>query len=183
MRKLLIGLAGVLAAILLPGGGAWAQAGTQQSLVAMRGLDQRVATIGHRLAVANLDLCPQRMNLPGFAVHDLSQYGADFRAAAIAAFGLDAGPGVLALVPRAPAEQNGLRLDDVLLLVDGRSLAGAAPRRSQTFDRMAEILDMLEAAFADGAGVAGRGRLPQAGRQSLGRPAQGDRHQGGVTSG
>jgi hypothetical protein len=39
----------------------------------MRGLDQRVATIGYRLAVANVDLCPQRMNLPGFAVHDLSQ--------------------------------------------------------------------------------------------------------------
>jgi hypothetical protein len=150
MRKAIVGLAGALAALLAPQGAAWGQAETQQSLVAMRALDQRVATIGHRLAVANVDLCAERMNLPGFAVHDLSQYGADFRAAAIAAFGLDAGPGVLALVPGAPAERGGLRLDDVVLSVDGQGLAGAAPRRSRTFDRMAEILDALEAAFADG---------------------------------
>lgn len=150
MRKLLLGLAGAVWASLLAAGTARAQAGTEQSLVAMRALDQRVATIGHRLAVANLDLCPQRMNLSGFAVHDLSQYGADFRAAAIAAFGLDSGPGVLALVPRGPAEQGGLRLDDILLSVDGRGLAPAAPSQSRTFDRMAEILDLLEAAFADG---------------------------------
>lgn len=150
IRKLVVGLAGALAAALLPAGAAGGQTGTEQSLVAMRALDQRVATIGHRLAVANLDLCTQRMNLPGFAVHDLSQYGADFRAAAIAAFGLDAGPGVLALVPSSPAERSGMRLDDVLLSVDGHSLTGAAPRRGRTFDRMAEILDMIEAAFADG---------------------------------
>ncbi|TMJ17492.1 MAG: peptidase M48, Ste24p [Alphaproteobacteria bacterium] len=150
MRKLLVGLIGALAAGSIPHGAARGQAATEQSLVAMRALDQRVATIGHRLAVANLDLCRQRMNLPGFAVHDLSQYGPDFRAAAIAAFGLDAGPGVLALVPDSPAEQGGLRLDDVLLGIDGRSLAGAGPARSRTFDRMAEILDILEAAFADG---------------------------------
>jgi len=149
MRKLLFGLAGAIAASLLPGV-SWGQTGTAQSLVAMRALDQRVATIGHRLAVANLDLCSQRMNQPGFAVHDLSQYGAEFRAAAIAAFGLDAGPGVLALVPGSPAEQGGLRLDDVLLSVDGQSLAGAGPQRSRTFDRMAEILDTLETAFTDG---------------------------------
>jgi predicted Zn-dependent protease len=57
---------------------------------------------------------------------------------------------VLALVPRSPAERDGLRLDDILLSVDGGSLAGGLPQRGRTFDRMAQILDLLEAAFADG---------------------------------
>ena len=150
MGRLLPGLIGIFAAAAAPMAPASGQAPTQQALLAMRALDQKVATIGHRLAVANLELCTQRMNLPGFALHELGQYGAEFRAAAVAAFGLDAGPGVLALVPGAPAERSGLRLDDVVLTVDGHGLAGAAPRGGRTFDRMAEILDMLESAFADG---------------------------------
>jgi hypothetical protein len=121
-----------------------------RSLLAMRALDQRVATIGYRLATAARALCARRENLPGFAVHDLSQYGAGFRPAAIRAFGLDAGPAVLALVPGSPAERAGLRLDDVLLSLDGRPLPHGDPGRDRSFDRMAQILDLLDAAFADG---------------------------------
>ncbi|MBV9883050.1 MAG: M48 family metalloprotease [Sphingomonadaceae bacterium] len=117
----------------------------------MRALDQRVAAIGYRLAVAARPLCRRTENLPGFAVHDLSQYGADFRPAAIRAFGLDAGPGVLALVPGSPAERAGLRLDDVLISLDGRPLPHGDPGRDRSFDRMAQILDAIDAAFADGA--------------------------------
>jgi hypothetical protein len=121
-----------------------------RSLLAMRDLDQRVATIGYRLATAGRALCGSVQNLPGFAVHDLSQYGASFRPAAIRAFGLDAGPAVLALVPGGPAERAGLRLDDVLLSLDGRPLTHGDPGRDRSFDRMAQILDQLDAAFADG---------------------------------
>jgi hypothetical protein len=120
------------------------------SLLAMRGLDQRVATIGYRLAIGGRSLCLSLENLPGFAVHDLSQYGAAFRPAAIRAFGLDAGPAVLALVPGSPAERAGLHLDDVLLSLDGRALPHGDPGRDRSFDRMAQILDALDAAFADG---------------------------------
>lgn len=122
-----------------------------QSLVAMRGLDQRVAAIGHRLAVASRDLCADRQWLPGLAVHDLSQYDADYRPAAIRAFGLDAGPAVLALAPGGPAELAGLRLDDVLLAADGRDLPRGASARQGSFEAMERILDALDAAFADGA--------------------------------
>jgi hypothetical protein len=122
----------------------------EASLLAMRALDQRVATIGHRLAVGAADLCPVRQNLPGFALHDLSQYGAEYRPAAIRAFGLDAGPGVLALVPGGPADRAGLHLDDVIVALDGQPLPHGDPGRDRSFDRMAAILDRLDAAFADG---------------------------------
>ena len=130
--------------------GAWQPPSADASLLAMRALDQRVATIGYRLATAGRALCAAHQNLPGFAVHDLSQYGASFRPAAIRAFGLDAGPGVLALVPGSPADRAGLRLDDVLLSLDGQALPHGDPGRDRSFDRMAHILDALEAAFADG---------------------------------
>ena len=148
-RVILRGL--IFALVAAAGAVAGAQPEREEPLVAMRALDQRVATIGHRLAVGARDLCSARQNLPGFAVHDLSQYGAGFRAAASRAFGLDAGPGVLALVPGGPAEQAGLRLDDILVGLDGAALPRGDPGRSGSFDRMAAILDAIEAAFADGA--------------------------------
>lgn len=145
----------VFGLLLLAGAGgvAASQQPGDQSLLAMRALDQRVATIGHRLAVGGRDLCAAHANLPGFALHDLSQYGADYRLAASRAFGLGAGPAVLALVPGAPAERAGLRLDDVLLSLDGRSLPSGDPGRDRSFERMAQILDALDAAFADGGAV------------------------------
>jgi hypothetical protein len=130
--------------------GAAGQETGQGSLLAMRALDQRVAAISYRLATAGRALCATHENLPGFAVHDLSQYGTSFRPAAIRVFGLDAGPGVLALVPGSPAERAGLHLDDVLISVDGRPLPHGDPGRDRSFDRMAQILDLLDAAFADG---------------------------------
>lgn len=145
LRGLIFGL------LALAGGGARAQPDREASLVATRALDQRVATIGYRLAVGGRDLCANRRNLPGFAVHDLSQYGADFRAAASRAFGLDAWPGVLALVPGGPAERAGLRRDDILVSLDGQPLPHGDPSRNRSFDRMAQIHDAIEAAFADGA--------------------------------
>ena len=141
-----------LAALLLApaGPGSAAPDGPDQGLLAMRALDRRVATIGHRLAVANLDLCAARAWLPGFAVHDLSQYGVDFRPAAIRAFGLDAGPGVLAVAADGPAERAGLRADDILLALDGQAPPQGQARRGRSFDRMELILAALDTAFADG---------------------------------
>lgn len=127
-----------------------AQGAPDQALLAMRALDRRVATVGHRLAVANLDLCAGRAWLPGFAVHDLSQYGADYRPAAIRAFGLDAGPGVLALAAGGPAEQAGLLADDILLGFDGQPPPRAALQRSGSFAPMERILAALDLAFDDG---------------------------------
>ena len=122
----------------------------ESSLAGLRALDQRVASIGFRLATAGLDFCSDRQWRWGFAVHDLSQYGASYRPAAIRRFGLDAGPAVLALAAGGPAERAGLRADDVLLRLDGEPLPAPPARSRRSFDQVERILDALDRAFADG---------------------------------
>jgi Zn-dependent protease with chaperone function len=117
------------------------------SLLTMRSLDARVAGIGHRLAIANRELCVARQWLPGFAVHDLSAYIGGYRAAAIRAFGFGAEPRVLAVVAGSAAERAGLLVDDAVVRLDGETIA-APPGASA--DRSEAILDALERAFADG---------------------------------
>lgn len=150
-------MAGVLsrslfAALLFLAGGAAASApdSGEASLVAMRGFYQRMAAAGHRLAIASLGLCPDREWLPGFALHDRSQYDADLRPAASRIFAFEAGPGVLALAPGGPAERAGLRLNDVLLGVDGEALPRALPAREGAFDQMERMFAVVDRGFADG---------------------------------
>ena len=73
-----------------------------ESFLGLRAQDERVATIGHRLAINNLEFCGDRAWLPGFTVHELSQYGADFRDVAIRAD--SAGVAVLAVAAGGPAD-------------------------------------------------------------------------------
>jgi hypothetical protein len=124
-------------------------------LHAMRTFDQRVATVGFRLAVASRDLCADPVWLPGLELHDLSEYGSDSRAAAIQAFGLDSDAAVLALAADGPAARAGLALDDHVQSLDGQPLPRAAPDATGSFDRMARIMDAIDAAFADGAASVG----------------------------
>ena len=145
-------LLSVAGALLSAGPASAAQGGAvQQSLAELNTLDGKVATIGHRLAVASADLCREHEWLPGFAIHDLSQYGGAYREAAIRAFGLDRGPGVLALAAGGPAERAGLRLNDILLAADGAALTATPTSSGRTFAQVEHMLGILDAAFADGA--------------------------------
>jgi hypothetical protein len=120
------------------------------ALVAMRSFDLRVATIGHRLAVANRQDCASQIWLPGFELHDISQYGADYREAAVQAFGLGDDPAVLAIAAGGPAERGGLHLDDHVQALDETAMPAASGARPGTFDRMERILSLVDAAFSDG---------------------------------
>lgn len=122
-----------------------------QSLLDLRGLDARVLQIGHRLATANLGVCPSAAMLPGFAVHDLSQYGGEYRRAAQVAFGLGRGPGILAVAAGSGAARAGLRPDDVLVAIDGVAADGpAAGGKRAQFDTVERVLDRIDRAVADG---------------------------------
>lgn len=124
---------------------------SEPPLMSMRVLDERVATVGYRLAVAGLDLCRDQAWLPGFALHDLSQYAAEDRPAVSRTFGLDAGPGILAVAESGPAMRAGLRHDDVVLRLDGVAPPTGPPPARPSFDRMEQILAALDEALADGA--------------------------------
>lgn len=117
------------------------------SLLAMRALDARVATVGFRLATASRDLCGERHWLAGFAIHHVSAYRGDFRAAAIRVFGFGEDPRVMAVVPGSPAERAGIQVDDALLRIDGQRLADAGAANG---DRTEAILDAIDRALADG---------------------------------
>lgn len=110
----------------------------------------RLATVGTRLAIANVTLCDQRQYQPGLVVHDLSQYDRRERAAVAAAFGLADGPGVRALVPSGSAERGGLLLDDNIIAADGVPLPRAPDEARGTYEPTGRIITALEAAFADG---------------------------------
>ena len=119
----------LIAALTAPLAAAPAQA--SPALIALQEMDQRVATIGHRLARANLDLCGARtMPLSGLLVHAIEQYGEDARAGATASFGLGAEPSVLAVVPGSAAARAGLQPGDAILSIGGGRFPPPATPRS-----------------------------------------------------
>lgn len=119
-------------------------------VVVLRELDERVLTVGHRLAVGAVQLCSRRQWHPGFAIHDLSQYPRSGHAEAARLFGLRRGPAVLAVVQGAPAEQAGLRRDDILIEADHQPLPRAPQDAENDFLPTERIMDALDTAFADG---------------------------------
>ena len=143
MRRLLILL---VALATVP---AAAQADRGAELLALRAQDARVATIGHRLATANRDLCSTPGWQAGIVLHDLSTYGGDYYEPARRVFGLGDGPAVLALAAGGPAERAGVRADDRILALDGQPVT-LAPRRRHSAATAERLWQALDAAFADG---------------------------------
>lgn len=148
--RILLALA-VLVSALVPAAG-WGQQDrrAEARLVALRSLDARVATIGHRLATASRDLCAAPVWRPGILVHDLAQYGGADRSVAARLFALGEGPSVLAVAAGGAAERAGLRADDRLVALDGVALADFPPRSRATVAGVDQALAALDLAFADG---------------------------------
>jgi len=121
------------------------------ALEALRALDARVATVGHRLATASAALCRTRQWQTGLLIHHLSQYGRGQRKMLTSVFGLQGVPAVLALAASGPAQRAGLRRDDEILTADGAPLPRPAPEVENSYAPTERILAALEAAFEDGA--------------------------------
>lgn len=129
-------------------------AASEKLLLGLRSLDQKVATVGYRLATANVGLCPRTAPLGGIVVHDLSEYGPDFREAAAKAFGLESGPGVLAVAADSAAARAGVEPNDILETIDGAPvIATAHDTDSSSFDAADRLTTRLESAFSDGIAV------------------------------
>jgi Zn-dependent protease with chaperone function len=130
----------------------------QASLVpgtTLRKDDLRVGAVAYRLAVAGRAACPRTIPQTGLLFHHLAEYLPRDRALMIASYGLDRGPGVLAVVAGSPADQAGLVAGDVLLSVNGgaflSAVAIAAERDQKRVRAMAEASEaQLEEVLARG---------------------------------
>ena len=87
----------------------------------LRAADLRVASVVFRLARYGTPLCRRLEPLTGIVFHHLPEYAPADRPGMISRYGLDRGPGVLAIVGDSPAAKVGLEAGDVLLSVDGKA--------------------------------------------------------------
>lgn len=129
-------------------------AADDQATLVVRGLlqqDTAVATIGYRLATANVDLCVEHMVDSGMLIETLGQYGAAFRPAARQVLGLTDGPTVALVVAGSPAERAGLERGDVLIDADGVPFAAGPPDSTEgRFAGVEAAMTALDVALADG---------------------------------
>jgi beta-barrel assembly-enhancing protease len=124
-----------------------APADATTTLDAIRAVDRRVATIGHRLAVANLAWCARTEWRHGLVLLDLGEVAGRLRSEALGAFGRSPGLGIMALAANGPAERAGLRANDLVTGFDDRPLpqpGGASERVERSWSAA------LAAAFEDG---------------------------------
>jgi len=121
-----------------------------ETLLSLRALDQRVAAVTWRLAIANAELCPDRGPLTGLTLHEASQYGGGSRAEAVRLFGLTDAPAILAIAPGSPAEAAQLRVDDVITAADGADLRNHAPSAAPSHAHLTQVWSRIETAAADG---------------------------------
>lgn len=107
--------------------------------------DLRLASVGHRLAVANAPLCDRTSRNPGWVLHDEFQYPNP--RIARAAFGLRAPIGLSAVVPGGVAEAAGLKPGDGIVAINGTDIA-AVPGKPRSTDRMEAVARKLSDALA-----------------------------------
>lgn len=138
-----------LLALLALGSPAAAQAQNGAPLLALQAMDQRVAGIAHRIAIANRDICPRIEPIAGFAVHTLDQYKRKNRDAVARTFGFRDAPLVLLVAPDSAAARAGLKAGDHIISLNGAPLA-AEPVRKTSYARTRVFEEILEAALAAG---------------------------------
>jgi Zn-dependent protease with chaperone function len=121
----------------------------------LRQADLRVASVAYRLALAGAPLCAEHYPLTGLLFHHLAEYDPGNRPLMAQRYGLDRGPGILAVLADTPAARAGLVAGDVLLAANGRPLptgaSVAAELKREKWRRLADESESeLEAALARG---------------------------------
>jgi S1-C subfamily serine protease len=91
--------------------------------------------------------------MSGVVVHDLTQYPRAARPAVSRAFSLGQGLGIVGIIPGSGAERAGLRIDDEIVSIGGRSVEDASVwiQPASSYDRVDRFNALLSASLADGA--------------------------------
>ena len=111
----------------------------------LQALDVRLWSVGHRLAIANAELCQDRSTLTGAILHDRHMYDANGQAAF--AFATDVA--IAGVVPGSPAAQAGLRDGDGLIAVNDAAPAPEGDSADAARARLGAANDLLEQAPPD----------------------------------
>lgn len=105
----------------------------------------RVARVAYRLATQSAAECSAKLPQTGLILHHISQYRPEDRAYLGRRFGLDRGPGVIAVAAGSPADAAGIRAGDVLVAIDGAAAGIAAGEGEAGFDAAEQLGLALEA--------------------------------------
>jgi hypothetical protein len=116
---------------------------------AVRQADLQIATIGWRLAVANVALCDRSEAGLGMQLHTLDQFDADKREGAARHFGFAGTVAVEGVVTGSPAAQAGLNADDSLVRVGSVDIAALGGKPGTT-DRLVAVQRAIAALPVDG---------------------------------
>ena len=109
--------------------------------------DLRLATIGYRLALANVPFCDRKTLSPGWVLHDEAQYPDN--GLAKTAFIFRSPVSISSVVAGGEAAQLGLQAGDGIAAVDGIDVTGPnIVKNGRATARVAKIQTLLEAAFA-----------------------------------
>ena len=133
-----------LGLVLAPSAGSGAASVAPVSLEDLRGVDLRLATIGHRLAIGNGALCDASAPMPGLLLQSLGQFAPAGRAEARAVYGFEAPVAVEAVVPGSAAAAAGVRANDSLLAIDGDAVI-APPGPSASSEARDRVLAAIAA--------------------------------------
>ncbi|WP_442678697.1 M48 family metalloprotease [Sphingomonas sp. ASY06-1R] len=121
---------------------------TQQALRQFTSYDQKLTSVGYRLAVSTRGFCKKQAPLIGLAFHDIAQYAPSEQPDARSTFAFDGHILVLAVATDSPAAKAGIQVDDAVVLINGQAVPPAVAGVSASFARTAAFLDQLEAALA-----------------------------------
>lgn len=128
--------------------------GDVSALNELRRADLRLATIGHRLAIANVALCRDRAPVTGMILHAIDQYDSAAQADARAAFGFETPVAVEGVVPGSVAARAGISANDSVVSINHRPIGAADTSATNatvaTRDRIVDALaaDPAEAPVA-----------------------------------
>ena len=122
-----------------------------RSLAGLRAADRRVADVAWRIVTANAELCSDVKPQLGLVLQSALEYSPRLRPMVTQTFHIDDHAAIEAVAAASPAAQAGLRVDDILVAVNGEALATGAPPPPSGADERAATrapVDQAEAAIA-----------------------------------